>query len=184
MKCTYCRNNCIKKGKQKNGIQKFYCKACKKYQQKQYSYLAYEPNTNNRIVILIKEGCGIRSLSRILNISPTTVLKRILSISKSIQKPPITLGKTYEVDEMYTYIGNKENRICITYALERKTRSVVSFSVGRRNKGTLGMVVNTLLLSNPIQIRTDKCSIYLGLIPKELHHFKKNAESTTSKERI
>ena len=45
-----------------------------------------------------------------------------MSISNSIQKPPISFGKTYEVDEMMTFIGNKERRICITYALERQTK--------------------------------------------------------------
>ena len=66
---------------------------------------------------------------------------------------------------MMTFIGNKERRICITYALERQTKEVVSFSVGRRNKRTLGMVINTLLISDAKQIRTDKCPTYLSLIP-------------------
>jgi len=76
-------------------------------------------------------------------------------------------------DEMMTYIGNKKRQICITYAIDRKTRDVVSYSVGGRNKGTLRMVINTLLLSEAKQIRTDKCPFYPTLIPKEIHHVKK-----------
>jgi len=94
-------------------------------------------------------------------------------IAKQIQKQPILFERDYEVDEMFTFIGNKDYRVCITYAIDRKTKDVVSFSVGRRNKRTLGMVVNTLLLSGAKEIRTDKCPIYLTLIPSELHSVKR-----------
>ena len=43
--------------------------------------------------------------------------------------------RTYEVDELFTYYGNKTNRICVIYALERETKSIVRIRVGRRNKG-------------------------------------------------
>lgn len=161
-----------KNGKTKSGVQRFRCRSCGNTGQEEYSYNAYSIEMNNRIVVLIKEGVGIRGISRILNISPTTVLKRILFISESIQQPQVLFGREYEVDELITYLGNKDSRICITYAIDRKTRDVVSFSVGLRNKRTLGMVVNTLLLSEAKEIRTDKLNLYLGLIPGEIHHIK------------
>jgi IS1 family transposase len=55
---------------------------------------------------------------------------------------------------MRTFIRNKEKSIWIVYALERKTRQVVNFSIGRRTKRTLQCVTNTLLLSNPKTIYT------------------------------
>jgi len=124
-------------------------------------------------VNLLKEGCGTNSISRLLMISKNSVTSKILKIADSIKKPPILFGREYEVDEMMTYIGNEDYRICIKYALDRKTRDVVGYSVGRRNKTTLRIVVNSLLLSNPKQIRTDKCPLYPTLIPKELHHVKR-----------
>jgi len=42
-----------------------------------------------------------------LRISVTTLLKRIIAIAEGIQQPPIAMGKSYEVDEMRTYIGKK-----------------------------------------------------------------------------
>ncbi|OYU67410.1 MAG: hypothetical protein CFE22_04905 [Cytophagaceae bacterium BCCC1] len=46
---------------------------------------AYEQEINQNIVLLIKEGVGILSSARQLNISPTTLLKRIKEItSKSL----------------------------------------------------------------------------------------------------
>lgn len=72
-----------------------------------YSNNACLPEMNNQIVLLIKEGLGIRCISRILAMSPTTLLKRIISIFEQIQKLPILLGRNYEVDEMMSLVQNK-----------------------------------------------------------------------------
>ena len=55
-----------------------------------------------------KEGLGIRSTARILKISTTTLLKRIIAIAKKIPNQPIFKHKTYEVDEIRTFVKNKE----------------------------------------------------------------------------
>lgn len=172
MKCKKCSHEAIKYGKQKNGAQRYYCNVCKQTFQAEYDYRAYDSNTNHAIIILLKEGCGIRSISRILGISPTTVMKRILLIASNIKKPTIRMGQAHEMDELITYIGNKHTRYCVAYAIDRNTREVIDFNVGRRNKGTLRTVVNGLVLSRSRQIRTDKLNLYQGLIPKELHHIK------------
>lgn len=172
MKCRICNETCIKKGFQQNGNQKFFCRKCLKWQQEVYRYEAYNELTDKNIVVLLKESCGTRSISRILEISATTVAKRILLIADAIKIPPIFLGRSYELDEMFTYIGNKDRRICIVYAIDRKTKEVVSYAVGKRNKTTLPMVVNTLLLSDAKEIRTDKFSLYGLLIPEGIHFTK------------
>lgn len=173
-----------KNGKTLKGVQRHLCKQCGSTKQEAYSNRACLTETNTNIVLLLKEGVGIRSISRILNISPTTVLKRIISISRQTIQPPVLLGREYEVDELITYIGKKENRYCLTYALDRTTKDVVSFSVGRRTKKTLGMVVNTLLLSEAKEIRTDRLSLYLGLIPKEIHHVKQRGINSIERKNL
>ena len=116
---------------------------------------------------------GIRSTARVLQISTTTLLKRIISIARSIQSKPIYKGKIYEVDEMRTFIKNKNLLIWIVYALERKTNRVVSFAVGRRTKRTLRNVINTLLLSSPKTIYTDGLKQYKYLIDQSIHKVKR-----------
>ena len=72
-----------------------------------YTYKAYLPDTDSKIIQLTKEGLGIRSTARVLGISVTTLLKRILQIASNIKQPPIAVGRTYEVDEMRIFIGKK-----------------------------------------------------------------------------
>lgn len=124
--------------------QRYLCKACNKTFIKSYNNNAYQPETNQLITSLIKESCGIRSISRLLQISTTTLLKRILSIAENTIKPIIIKGGHYEVDEMRSYIKKKSRLIWIVYALERNTKTVVSFNIGARTNRTLNVVLRTL----------------------------------------
>lgn len=64
IKCHHCHSeNCIKNGKTSNAKQRYKCKSCTKRFIDHYTYQAYQPNQNHRIIRLTKEGLGIRSVS-------------------------------------------------------------------------------------------------------------------------
>ncbi len=107
-----------------------------------------------------------------LTISKTTLLSRIVLIAKKIQQPIITTGKSYQVDEMRTYIKRKDKLIWIVYALEEETKAVMNFNVGRRTNKTLKKVITSLELSVAKKIVTDKLKNYKYLIKKEIHNTK------------
>ncbi|MDR7212190.1 IS1 family transposase [Flavobacterium piscis] len=163
----------IKYGKTKSGVQRYICKLCRKTRVENYAYQAYKLDMNKNIIQFTKEGLGIRSTARILKISTTTLLKRIVSIAKTINQPIISKGKTYEVDEMCTYIRHKRNFIWLVYALEKNSKNVVSFNVGRRTNKTLSHVLDTLKLSEAKKIFTDRLKNYRYLIDEELHSVKR-----------
>ncbi|WP_256527359.1 IS1 family transposase [Flavobacterium sp. HSC-32F16] len=165
--------NMIKYGKTKSGNQRYICRGCGKTRVENYAYLAYKGDISQNIIQLTKEGLGIRSTARILNISTTTLLKRIVSIAKNISKPIISRGKTYEVDEMCTYIRHKKNYIWLVYALEKNSKTVVSFNVGKRTNKTLSHVLETLKLSEAKKIFTDRLKNYRYLIDEKLHSVKR-----------
>ena len=105
--CKYCGHRCIKNGVEKNGKQRFKCKECKKSQQLDYVYQAYDSNLNQNIIALTKEGVGIRGTARLLGISPTTLISRIKKIASEIKEPPLVNGNTYEEDELRTFVKKK-----------------------------------------------------------------------------
>lgn len=145
-KCKSCASaEILKNGKTRNGKQRFICKHCKKSHQECYEYKSCLVN-DGQIILLTKEGCGIRSTSRILGVSPKTVLRRIIQIARNIERPyPILKGKSYEVDELFSYVKHKDNRICIAYSFERDSRNIVDFVIGRRNKTNLRKITDTLI---------------------------------------
>jgi insertion element IS1 protein InsB len=173
IECNFCNGKCIKNGFQINGSQRYKCTICRKGQQKKYNYNACKASTNKNIILFTKEGLGIRSTARILNISTTTVLKRIISIAGNIPQPVISRGKIYEVDELCTYIRHKRNCIWLVYALEKKSKTVVSFNVGKRTNKTLSRVVDALKLSEAKKVFTDRLKNYRYLIDENLHSVKR-----------
>src|SRR6478672_8809683 len=113
--CPKCNGAVVKNGFQLT-IQRYKCKKCQSKFQEFYKYKAHLGTTNASIITLLKEGCGIRSTARILSISKNTVLARIVSIGRNLNpKPLLQKGCSYEVDEIWTFIGNKTNVAWITY---------------------------------------------------------------------
>ena len=173
MLCGYCNEKCTKAGKQANQTQKYYCKPCKKYQQAIYKYKACTQGINTLIVKCIKNSVGIRGISRIIDISVATVINRIKAVAATIIPPKILSPlQSYEVDEMWTFVGNKKQECWVMYAINRQTKEPVALQVGRRNSINLGNVINRLLVNHPLKIYTDRLAIYKKLIPKVLHSVK------------
>lgn len=170
--CRCCSGACVRKGKSGN-VQLYRCRRCAKYQRTSYRNRACEPGVNERIVTYVKEGCGIRSVARILRISPTTVIIRIKRIAGRMRRPQaLALGRSYELDELATYCRRKADRVWVAYALERTSRAVVNVAVGARTKKNLSRVVSPLLLARPRSLTTDRLDIYRLLIPPALHRVK------------
>ncbi len=131
--CSFCGASVlIRYGYTKGGNQRLRCPNCKRTRVQKYMYKAYTPLLNEQIIKPTKEGLGIRSTARVLQISTTTLLRRLLKIANNIPTVHINKNKDYEVDELCTFIRNKNNRIWVVYALERSSKEVVCFSVGKR----------------------------------------------------
>jgi len=104
-----------------------------------------------------------------LKISATTLLKRIIAISKAVSLPVIKQESSYEIDELCTFLKCKSKRIWIVYAFERATKSIVCFNIGTRSNLTLKKVVDKVLNANPQAVFTDRLKIYRSLIPQCIH---------------
>lgn len=159
----------MKAGKSRNRAQRYRCKQCMKYQLLAYQKKAYTSDTEGLVSIYL-EGCGIRSLGRIYGISPGTVLNRIRSAARdselrSVFKP----GLCYEMDELHANVGRKGKEVYISYAMERDSRQVVDFVVGRRTKESISKVVEKVLSFMPDRVYTDGLNIYPSMLPKHLH---------------
>lgn len=182
MKCNKCKGSAVKNGKQKRGKQRYYCKSCKNSQQRSYTYKAYHKNIDNYIYRYLTESVGITSTSRLLFISKTTVIKRIKKMASQIVKPIFNeKHQYYELDEMRIVVGCKSNEAWIIYAINRNTKQIINFIVGRRTKRNISIITKSVLQLNPKLIFTDRLSTYKNLIPKNLHNTKK--KNTTIIER-
>lgn len=172
--CPFCfSSKIIRNGTTKTRKQQYICKDCHKRFLDYYTYKAYHSNINSLIIQLTKEGVGIRSMARVLEISATTLLRRIRSIAENIVPPVLSFGRTYELDEMRFFIRKKSNPMWLVYAIDKMTKETIAFYIGKRNNQTLNTVVKTLLNAKAKMIFTDQLKNYLYLIPKTIHNTKR-----------
>lgn len=117
-----------------------------------------------------------------MNISTTTLLKRIINIAGNILEPKISFHQSYELDEMRFFIGNKSNLIWLVYAINKNTKEIAGFYIGKRTNKTLNKIIKTLINSKAEKIFTDKLMNYKYLIPENILSTKRY--STNSIERM
>ncbi|MCL2593885.1 MAG: IS1 family transposase [Defluviitaleaceae bacterium] len=169
MRCKFCEKICIKKGKAKN-VQRFQCTCCKKYQQANYVKPRIPQEKYDWTVRLNNEGCGISNIARLLEISKSSVQRLIERIVANLQMPKINeYGQSYEIDELRTYCGNKRNELWLIYAINRCSKQVINFVVGKRTKENIAIVVSVLQKLHPKAIYSDRLNIYKILICKSIH---------------
>lgn len=59
---------------------------------------------------------GMRGMARVLQIAMATVLRLIKRSAEGIAKPPISLHqKSFEIDELRTFIVNKQKECWVAY---------------------------------------------------------------------
>jgi insertion element IS1 protein InsB len=126
-------------------------------------------STNKSITQLLVEGISIRGISRVLHISLATVICRIISISSSLKSTRTFIKGAYEIDELWTFIGKKQNEAWVMYALDRESKAVVDFRVGARTKSNLESITHLTLATLPKKVCTDGLNIYKTLVPDGLH---------------
>lgn len=168
--CSNCSDKLIKYGKTKNGKQRYKCKICQKTSVEIYHYNAYLSTINFNIIQLTKEGLGIRSTARYLQISPTTLLKRLLEIASKIIPPKLTIeDREFQVDELRTFHKKRLKPIWITYTFSLHTRKIHTFHVGYRTIEIFKKLLNPIIQTKPTKIYTDKLNTYRLVIPSALH---------------
>lgn len=167
-----CEGKCHRHGK--SGLkQRWKCSCCNRTQ-----FSVYKPQTINsdrkRIMKRLNaENVGIRGIARLLSISPTQVIRCLLQMAQLVKRPDYyEYGQDYELDELWSYSESKKKHLWVIWAINRKTRMVIDFVIGKRTKETVNKLVAKLKLLNPRQIRTDEWPGYKSLfsdIPAEIH---------------
>jgi transposase-like protein/IS1 family transposase len=191
MTCTACDVVCQRFGKHRNGLRRFRCPLCKKtYTEAHKPALEGSYIPQERIVLALKlmvEGNSLRSTERITNLDINTLMKILV---KAGEKCEAMLGrlivgvpvKDVECDEIWSFVGKKEKRVrpeddpnfgdqyCFI-AVERNSKLVLNFALGKRDKATTDIFVEGLRHATSrqrFQITTDGFGPYKTSIPDTL----------------
>ncbi|KAA6320902.1 hypothetical protein EZS27_029384 [termite gut metagenome] len=93
---------------------------------------------------MLVRGVGIRDISEIEKVSINKVVSVLVHSNHKI-KPKQSHYDKPEVDELWTYVGNKKNYVWLIYAYHRATGEIVAYAWGKRNLKTARKLRGKLL---------------------------------------
>ena len=126
IKCPTCLSDSIKKnGIKVDGKQNYQCKDCKRQfiGDHALSYLGCNSGITRKILQLMVRGSGIRDIAEVERISIGKVLRTLTESTYQIQ-PKQSHYESLEVDEFWTFVGNKNNKQWLIYAYHREKGDV------------------------------------------------------------
>jgi IS1 family transposase/transposase-like protein len=184
--CPCCKKDkVIKRGKTPDGKQRYQCidpNCVQKTFILDYSHLGWLPEIKEQIINMAMNGSGIRDTARVLNISPVTVINELKkkepgleSINRRLLEAlnpddvlvDIQRVESAELDEMWSYVGNKDNQRWLWHAIDHNTGKVLAYVFGDR-KDVVFLELKALLEPFGItRFYTDDWGAYNRHIPTE-----------------
>ena len=136
--CSRCGSeNILKNGKTKQKRQKFVCKACGKYGTLEPKE-KYPKEVKEQILQAYQERSSMRGISRTYGISRNTLSSWLKK--KALKLPnleetllPAEKSDSIELDELWSFVGNKQNDYWVWVALCSRTRQILAFVLGKRD---------------------------------------------------
>lgn len=192
MTCTDCDVLCQRFGKHRNGLRRFRCPNCKKtYTEAHKPALEGSYIPQDRIVLALKlmiEGNSLRSTQRITELDINTLMKILVKAGDKCEKLMGRLivnvpVRDVECDEIWGFVGKKQKRVkpeddpnkgdqYAFVAIERNTKLVLNFALGKRNQATTDIFIEGLrhaTAHQDFQITTDGFAPYRSAITTTLH---------------
>jgi transposase-like protein/IS1 family transposase len=191
MTCPTCQNEAQRFGTNRNGSQRFRCVECKKtFSAKPEDRV--EGSTIplaqvEKVLQLLLEGCSVRSAERISGLHRDTILKLLVTAGEKCEKLMARLivnvpVQDVECDEIWSFIAKKQKTVeehddpnygdayCFV-AIERNTKLVLNFALGKRNQATTDIFIEGLRHATArqrYQISADGFGPYVSAIKNTL----------------
>jgi IS1 family transposase/transposase-like protein len=136
--CPNCQSANVKRnGWKTSKKQNYFCKDCGRQfiGDHALSYKGCHSELNQKILLMLVRGLGIRDIAEIEKASIGKVLS-VLVCSNHRIKPKQKHYDSLEVDEFWTYVGDKRHKVWLIYAYHRATGEIVAYVWGKRNLKT------------------------------------------------
>jgi transposase-like protein/IS1 family transposase len=193
MACTDCEVRCQRFGTHRNGLQRFRCPVCRKtYTEDHKPALEGSYISQERIVLALRlliEGNSLRSTQRITDLDINTLMSILVKAGEKCERLMGRLivnipVKDVQCDEIWAFVQKKEGNkapfeahndgigdaYCFV-AIERYTKLVLNFALGRRTQATTDAFIEGLrhaTSSQRFQISTDGFQPYRSAITTTL----------------
>ena len=181
-KCRACEGpKVVKNGLRRtktNSKQCWKCKDCGFQGVENPSKKVIETLTRILIQRVLLERLSLRGICRVFDVSMGWLMWFSTSVCKATPKdlcvrfkePLSSEDLVFELDEMWTFVGKKENKVWVWMVMERTTRQIIAFEVGDRSAATCEKLWEQL---EKIGVKgilyTDLWRAYAQILPEEQH---------------
>lgn len=205
VKCPYCdSHDIVKNGKDEKGKQRFLCKneECKwRTFLMDYTDKGRMPEIKNLILKMAINGSGIRDTGRVLGISTNTVIETLKkaddiidNVNKNLLEKASIEGLDIdivpmnaidvELDEMWSFVGDKSNQRWLWLAIDHKTGETVAFVFGRRKDEVFIKLKELLDSFNIGKYYTDNWGSYSKNLDETKHEIGKANTQTIERKNL
>ena len=152
VQCPHCQSEQrVKCGNTGCGTQRYLCQntACATGSfLLDYRYLGRLPEVKHQIIDMSLNASGVRDTARVLQISPDTVRRELRKKEAALESVHTAFLRTHnpdemtvaierageeaEIDEMWSFVGNKGNPRWLWHAIDHHTGAVLAYVFGRR----------------------------------------------------
>ena len=152
VRCPHCQSDqIVKRGKTARGTQRYLCQNTQCANGSfllDYRNRGCLPEVKHMIIDMSLNASGVRDTARSLHISPNTVLSELkkkepvlesvnTALLRTLNPDEVTVdieraGEASEMDEMWSFVGNKSNPRWLWHAIDHQTGAVLAYVFGRR----------------------------------------------------
>ena len=186
--CGSIENN--KNGHVPNGKQNRYCKSCGRQFVENPEQKLISADEREQIRKLLLERIPLRGICRVMRVSLRWLLDFItseyeqlpdsLNYQSDLKTDKLLIWSLEsEVDEMWSFVGSKENKQWVWIAMDVKTRQIIAFFVGDRSRESAKKLWELIPQDyrDKATFYTDDWHSYKGVIPEERHNIVKGKSS-------
>lgn len=178
---THCCPSCESKEIGRNGLtrhskQNYKCRDCGRQFVLDPVWKAITPEQYSLIERMLLERISLAGIARVLQISEDTVQRYVNAKAESMPEQVEVSAKpkkplTVEMDELWSFVDEKDNEQWVWLALDAATREIVGVQIGDRSAQSAKALWNSMpgVYRQCAVIYTDHWSAYAAVLPKQRH---------------
>jgi len=138
MKCCHCTSaSVVKNGRSRHGHQRWLCRDCQRTCGEQ-DHRRIAPEKRTAALDHYLEGVGLRATERLVGVSHNSVMNWVCEevAGKALAQVPASAVEWVEADELWTYVGKRNEARWLWWAIDRSSKRVCGWALGDRSTQT------------------------------------------------
>lgn len=117
-----------------------------------------------------RNGVSLRGVAEDMGRHHSTILRWVRREASGLAEPIVPEDATeVEIDEMWHFIERKKNKIWLIRALDRGSKKIIAWVLGKRNAGTVQKLYDKLKRLPNAMFYTDYWPAFIKVLPEQQH---------------